>query len=351
MSKFKVIEVGQKIQEGKIEKGVETGMSTLNSLAALGSALGIKTQSIYTMTGMMGNVKNIMKDVKTLWNIKKETKGLDNTTLSVVDIIKNKKLYEDIANYVKSAISLEIPKEPTTTTSPDDNPLSNEEFINQLKKKGWNDEQIAKWKKTQNILDYINKSTKILKEALYLKTPKNEWINTNEFFQSLQNIKSASSELGDNIVKATKLTKEQLASIIDKTLQTFVKNFGYDKLISLATNNPNNFSNLFFEEFKKFLNTLSSSKNEDNYYSQFGNNSTYMKDSDDKIWNNSMNYKEKQDWARIWLGLKPTASISAEAANKLYIFRYQMMKSAKSEIDENDLNIILSNLGIKTKPK
>jgi hypothetical protein len=63
MSKFKVIETKKKIQEvdkkSKIAKVGQATATTLNSLASLGGALGLKTQAINTIVGMGQDVVNI----------------------------------------------------------------------------------------------------------------------------------------------------------------------------------------------------------------------------------------------------------------------------------------------------
>lgn len=100
MIKFRVIETKQKIQEG--EK-FDAGMNMINSLAAIGSAFGLKTQFLQTTTTLMGNVGSIIKNVKLLFSIKRKAYGLGSDELKLVSALKKEKNFADSpGEYIKS---------------------------------------------------------------------------------------------------------------------------------------------------------------------------------------------------------------------------------------------------------
>lgn len=110
MIKFRVIETKQKVQEeGAVAKTVNSVLSTTNALAALGSVFGLKTQFMYTVTGMIGNVKTIIQDVKNFVNIRRKSYGLSNNDLKVAETIRKHKLHNNIKDYVNSAIGYQSP--------------------------------------------------------------------------------------------------------------------------------------------------------------------------------------------------------------------------------------------------
>lgn len=194
---------------------------------------------------------------------------------------------------------------------------------------------------------------KIIKENFYIKNSKGDIIDANTFAQNISSIDGDVSKLDSEqaITKHTGLPRDEIKNSMNKLLQAFIRKVKYDTIIKWASKNEDTFSKIFFNQFSEFIDKdLQKAEGTDEYYSKYSDNAEFMKTADDKIWNNSMNEKEKQDWARVWLGLKPTAPITPDAAEMLFKFRYDMMHYSRSNISEEDIINTLKAMSPSTAP-
>jgi len=98
---FRIIETRQRVREAG--ERFDAGMNMINSLAAIGSAFGIRTQFLQTMTTIAGNIKSIAKNAKLLFAIKRKTYGLGSDELKLVSALKKEKDFAtNTGNYIKS---------------------------------------------------------------------------------------------------------------------------------------------------------------------------------------------------------------------------------------------------------
>lgn len=184
--KFKIVEVRQKVQEIELAKTgkLEAVSGMMNSIAAIGGALGVKTQALYTITGMIGNIKSIIADGKKLFNIRQKSYGLGSNELKLVSIIRENKfaLYKDIEEYVKDAIIYEAPKPPTSTPEEETNlpteatgrtPEEDAELLKQiiggLQEMGYAKDAKKYALETMRTLPKINNLEVLIKKALKIR--------------------------------------------------------------------------------------------------------------------------------------------------------------------------------------
>ncbi|MFA5031210.1 MAG: hypothetical protein WC495_06520 [Patescibacteria group bacterium] len=104
MTKFRVIKIKQNLEElkqisQKTQDSVRNIQNALQSLASLGSAFGINTNFLTTVSGMAGNIVSF-------WNaISKspKSKGLNKNDLLLAEILKKDKNFEKSAGiYIRT---------------------------------------------------------------------------------------------------------------------------------------------------------------------------------------------------------------------------------------------------------
>jgi len=112
MIKFKILETKrkQKIQEDK----VRTFQDALQNLASLGSAFGINTSLLTTVSGMAGNIMGLINAFKK----SPKSRGLNKNDLLLVDILKKNKDFEKLAGKYIRALFMA----PAPTSIPEDIP-------------------------------------------------------------------------------------------------------------------------------------------------------------------------------------------------------------------------------------
>lgn len=191
---------------------------------------------------------------------------------------------------------------------------------------------------------------KKLTESLNFYGEKGQIIDAETFVNNLQNINGAEELLDKNqtLTKAINMNKENIKNSLNKILQVFAKNIKYEGFKEMITNNPNKFPEALSKRFVKFINNLPSSKEEDDYYSKFGPDAEYFKMANDKIWNNSMNTRDKQEWAKKFFKFPNLPN--SEVADKLFKLIYGLIREGKESIDEKELNTLLDQVRNAPKP-
>lgn len=104
MTKFKILETKRKqtIQEDK----VRTFQDALQNLASLGSAFGINTSLLTTVSGMAGNIVGLINAFKK----SPKSRGLNKNDLLLADILKkDKKFATSAGEYIKSLFTASAP--------------------------------------------------------------------------------------------------------------------------------------------------------------------------------------------------------------------------------------------------
>jgi hypothetical protein len=194
---------------------------------------------------------------------------------------------------------------------------------------------------------------KILKEIFSFKTANGEMKDVNTFMISLANIgqDADTNIIGDDLVKATNLSKDQIAKLLNKIVIAYMRAKGYDYFLkaiqsfekSGAVDKWEAFLTFFVEDLKKFIDKLPDSKEEDAYYSKYGSDAAYMKESDDKIWNNNMNPQEMQHWVQKYFKLPSLPT--PDAAGKLVKLYRGVIAEGKDMLTVDNVEDILKSMG------
>jgi len=197
----------------------------------------------------------------------------------------------------------------------------------------------------------------ILKEIFGFKTTDGKLINPNTFISSLANIgqDANTNMIGDDLVKATNLSKEQIAKLLNNIVITYMRAKKYDYFTKAIQSFEKSgsadkwqfFMDFFITDIQNFIAKLPDSKEQDEYYSKYGADSGYMKESDDKIWNNNMNVQEQQHWVQKYFKLPSLPT--PEAATQLVRLYRGVIAEGKDQLTEKNVEEILNKMGFEKK--
>lgn len=141
---------------------------------------------------------------------------------------------------------------------------------------------------------------KTLKEFFNFKTPEGKLIDPNTFATNLPTIGQGivSNTIGEDLVKATNLTKDQIAKSLNNIVVAYMKEKKYDYFSKqLQTNNFDNFLNNMITDIQKFITTLPTSKSGDEFDS-YGQKMGWDASTTEKMseyWNKLYNNEELDD--------------------------------------------------------
>jgi len=141
---------------------------------------------------------------------------------------------------------------------------------------------------------------KTLKEFFNFKDTKGKFIDANTFATNLSTIGQGiePNTIGDDLVKATNLTKDQIAKSMNNIIIAFMKEKKYDYFSKqLQTNNFDSFLNNMITDIQKFITTLPASQSGDEFdsYGQKMGWDTSTTEKMSEYWNKLYNNEELDD--------------------------------------------------------
>jgi hypothetical protein len=122
MSKFRIIKTRQKVEEIKTGEVVQKGQNFLQSLASIGQVFGVKTQALFTISGLIGSIKDFINVFK---KSPKSKYGLGKNDLLIADILKSDKGLVMIKNYIDKVVK----EKPSTETPQNTTPVEQEQKL------------------------------------------------------------------------------------------------------------------------------------------------------------------------------------------------------------------------------